>query len=82
MTIQPTLSTDEVYLTETDLARHLHVSERTLQRQRLDGTGVKYVKFGRRVLYRRSDVETHLQDRTFTSTSQVDVASLNGGHHD
>lgn len=65
---------DEVYLTESDLAERLHISPRTIQRQRLEGTGPKFVKAGRRVLYRLSDIEAWLKSRTFGSTSESGLA--------
>ncbi len=42
----------------------------TLELWRLRGTGPKYIKFGRAVRYRLTDLETYIQARTRTSTSQ------------
>jgi excisionase family DNA binding protein len=58
-------------LTTAQLADLLHVSLRTLERGRQDGTGVPFIKLGRRVLYRRSDVEDVLEALSFTSTAEV-----------
>jgi predicted DNA-binding transcriptional regulator AlpA len=64
-----------VYLIQEEAAKLLRLSPRTLERQRLDGTGPKFVKLGRRVLYRASDMEAWLQNRTFQSTSEVDAVN-------
>ena len=64
-----------VYLIQEEAAKLLRLSPRTLERQRLDGTGPKFVKLGRRVLYRASDLEAWLQNRTFQSTSEVDAVN-------
>ena len=54
--------------TPDETAEVLHTSPRTLERRRLDGTGPKFVKLGRRVLYRPEDVETHVSEHTFSNT--------------
>lgn len=61
----------ERYLTQIQAAELLCLSGRTLERYRLEGNGPKFVKAGRRVLYRRSDLEAWLQANTFTSTSEA-----------
>ena len=58
-------------LTSTELARLLSVSVRKLERDRQEGTGVPYIKFGRRVLYRGADVEGYLEAQRFTSTAEA-----------
>jgi phage terminase Nu1 subunit (DNA packaging protein) len=58
------------------LAGLLNISIRTLERWRLEGIGPTYVKAGRRVLYRRGDVERWLAEGTRHSTSD------DGGHRD
>ena len=47
------------------------VSARTLQRWRLEGIGPVFVKLGRLVRYRQSDLELFLEERTRTSTSMT-----------
>lgn len=59
------------YLTQKEVAAELRVSERTLERMRLTGTGVAYVKFGRRVLYRRSDIDVFAEKNLRHSTSEA-----------
>jgi len=44
-------------------------SSRTLQRWRLEGTGPVFVKFGRLVRYRQSDLEHFLDESARKSTS-------------
>ena len=53
------------------VAERLDISERTLERWRVEGTGPTYLKAGRRVLYRQSDVDTWLNASKRVSTSQV-----------
>jgi hypothetical protein len=45
------------------------ISTRTLQRWRLEGVGPTYVKLGRLVRYRQTDLNSFLEERTRTSTS-------------
>lgn len=46
-----------VFLTETDLAMRWQISVKTLQNARVAGSSVAYVKIGRLVRYRLSDIE-------------------------
>jgi excisionase family DNA binding protein len=62
-------------LTQVEAARLTSVSERTLERLRVSGGGPRFVRIGRRVLYRLQDLETFIADRVVSNTSQ------NGGHH-
>ena len=64
-----------LFLTQTEAADLLRLSPRTLERYRVAGTGPKFVKAGRRVLYRRSDLEDWALANTFSSTSEADIAS-------
>ena len=58
-------------MTQPQLANLLLVSERKLERDRHDGTGVAFIKVGRRVLYRREDVTAYLKANRYASTSEV-----------
>ena len=51
----------------------MRLSPRTLERKRLDGTGPRFVKAGRRVLYRSADIEAWAEAHTFGSTSEFDA---------
>ena len=45
------------------------ISARTLQRWRLEGIGPVYVKLGRLVRYRQSDLDRFIEERARVSTS-------------
>ncbi len=49
----------------------LHCSERKVERDRLDGTGIPFVRIGRLVRYRLVDVLEYLERRRQTSTSDT-----------
>jgi excisionase family DNA binding protein len=57
-------------LTQRETAAALRLSERTLERLRLTGGGPVYVKCGRSVRYRESDLEEWIAERVVSSTSQ------------
>ncbi len=64
----------ETYLTQTEAAELLRISPRTLERYRVAGSGPRFVKAGRRVIYRSSDIEAWTEANTFASTTQADQA--------
>jgi excisionase family DNA binding protein len=57
-------------LTQKESADLLRLSERTLERLRLQGTGPHYVKAGRLVRYRECDLEAWIAARVVGSTSE------------
>lgn len=59
-----------------DAARLVGLSESTLAKLRLNGHGPLYCKLGRRVVYRRTDLEQWLQSRTVRDTSDADARFL------
>jgi predicted DNA-binding transcriptional regulator AlpA len=60
------------FLTQKQLAQLLNVSERTLERWRVEGRGPPFVAFGpRRRGYRLSDIEAWTSAQTFGSTAAV-----------
>jgi predicted DNA-binding transcriptional regulator AlpA len=62
----------EHLLSDRELSRVTGRSVSTLQKDRLKGEGVPFVRIGRLVRYRPSDVETWLATRrTFRSTSDT-----------
>ena len=71
----PTLSIDarplEHWLLQRTLAEQLGLSERTLERMRAEGSGPRFSKAGRRVLYRLEDVEEWLETNSFASTVEA-----------
>ena len=59
--------------TQPETAEATRLSERTLERHRLTGTGPQFVRLGRRVFYRREDVEEWIAANVCSSTSQADA---------
>jgi hypothetical protein len=58
-------------LTEIEAAQQRKQSVRTLQAERLRGGGCPYVKIGRSVRYRRSDVLRFIESHIRSSTSEA-----------
>jgi predicted DNA-binding transcriptional regulator AlpA len=61
-----------VLLNQREAAAMLRLSERTLERMRLLGTGPRYVKASRLIRYRDEDLESWIAARTRTSTSELE----------
>ena len=61
----------DTFLTQDEAAKRLRLSPRTLERMRLNGDGPRFIKAGRRVLYRNSSLEAWVDDRTFVRTSEI-----------
>jgi predicted site-specific integrase-resolvase len=59
------------FLSQKHLSQALSISERTLERWRLEGSGPIFIKAGRRVLYRWEDVERWLAQGAHQSTSEA-----------
>jgi hypothetical protein len=57
------------YLTNDEAAAFLKLSPRTLEKQRVKGTGPRFRKFGRRVVYSLQDLESWSNERVFDSTA-------------
>ena len=60
-----------VLLDQNRLAKLLSCSARTLERQRLEGTGIPFCRVGRLVRYRLVDVRQYLEAQRRTSTSDT-----------
>ena len=56
-------------LTQKEVAHWLGVSERTLERYRVIGTGPQFVRLDRLVRYRLSDIEEWIESSIRRSTS-------------
>ena len=69
---QPLLTTpmQPLLLTTRAAAELLCLDQRTLERFRVAGTGPKFVKMGKCIRYRPSDLEAWLATRTVASTSE------------
>ena len=63
-------------LTQSETAKLLRLSERTLERLRLQGGGPLYVKAGRAVRYRETDLEAWIDARVVASTSEETGSDL------
>lgn len=79
MSNSPTLPGGQgVFLNTKQLADMLGLSTRTLERQRVDGSGAKYCKLGAgiraRVIYRLSDVQAWLDGQCVKSTAEHSVS--------
>ena len=76
-TRNPQVDTSERYrigdefLDTADLARLTKTKPQTWRRRRWTGDSPRFVKLGNRVLYRRSDVDRWLAERTFRSTTEA-----------
>ena len=57
-------------LSARQAAALLHLSERTLERFRVSGTGPKFVRLGRSIRYRLIDIEAFIASRIVGSTSE------------
>jgi len=64
-------SVEQIFIDENALATRWHKSPKTLQNWRVYGHGPPFVKLGRSVRYRLSDVEVHERERTVRSTSEL-----------
>ncbi len=62
-------------LTTAQAAKYLALGQRTLENWRCRGVGPAFVRLGRVVRYRVSDLNAWLSVRTFASTSQADHAA-------
>ena len=69
----------DALLSEAQTCALTGLAERTLQRKRLDGTGPRFVRLGRRILYRRNDVLAWIAANTHDSTSAATVAAQRAG---
>lgn len=62
-------------LTEKEVALMLGCTPAKLQKQRQQGRGLRFSRLGRHIRYRLSDIEEHLEQNTYSSTSEY------GGRH-
>jgi excisionase family DNA binding protein len=69
-------TSNPITLTAEEAAKLLGLAASTLAKLRLSGNGPLYCKLGRRVVYRRADLEQWLQSRTTRDTSDADARFL------
>jgi len=63
-------SANDVSLTPADAARYLALSSSCLAKKRCYGGGPRFCKLGRRVTYRRSDLDAWREQNACSSTSE------------
>jgi hypothetical protein len=57
-------------LTQREAALALRLSERTLERWRVQGIGPRFARFNHRIRYRQQDLEAYITARVVGSTSE------------
>ena len=57
-------------MTPKEVMAFYKISEGTLRKYRVYGKGFKYVKIGGRIFYNPDDIEKHIQENTFSSTTE------------
>jgi len=62
-------------LSQREAATLLHLSERTLERFRVSGTGPKFVRLGGSIRYRLTDIEAFIASRIVGSNHSQPLAS-------
>jgi predicted DNA-binding transcriptional regulator AlpA len=67
------MTTNPITLTACEAAKVLGLAPSTLAKLRLFGNGPTYCKLGRRVVYRREDLEAWLASRIARDTSDADA---------
>lgn len=65
----------ETLLTPDQTAERLCVAEMTLRKWRWEGKGPRFVKMGRKVLYRQVDLNDYVEGQVRVSTSDMGEAS-------
>jgi hypothetical protein len=61
----------ELFLTETELARRQKRSVKTIQADRVNGSGIPFLKMGRNVRYRMADILSYEAACLRRSTSDM-----------
>ena len=67
----------EELFTTKQVARVLGFAPKTLSNQRILGTGLPFIKIGNAVRYKKSDIETYIEENTYDHTGMVKVNSIN-----
>lgn len=65
------MTTNTPLISPEKAAEHLNLAPSTLAKMRLAGTSPKYAKMGRRVAYRREDLDAWITERIRSSTSEI-----------
>ncbi len=64
------------HLNSKQFAEMVMQSERTVERWRQDGTGPKFIKAGRRVLYSRKAIDEWLEFHEYESAAEARIAGV------
>ncbi|UTM01063.1 helix-turn-helix domain-containing protein [Alcaligenes sp. NLF5-7] len=67
------------YLTNEEAAALLRLSPRTLEKQRVQGGGPRFRKFGRRVMYAMTDLEAWADAQVYDMTSDPEYLARHAG---
>lgn len=67
------------YLTNDEAAAFLRLSPRTLEKQRVQGGGPRFRKFGRRVMYAMTDLEAWADAQVYDMTSDPEYLARHAG---
>ncbi len=67
------------YLTNDEAADYLRLSPRTLEKQRVQGGGPQFRKFGRRVRYAISDLDAWADEHSYSMTSDPEYLDRRAG---
>ena len=59
-----TTVTEKKFLRDCEIAKELGVSAQKLRQDRLKGTGLPFIRLGRRILYDRAQVYEYLRSQT------------------
>ena len=67
---QPVSAQTEEFLSPKQAAGYLRVSKSYLDKLRVYGGGPRFLRFGRKILYRKSELNVWAGQRCFNSTSE------------
>lgn len=70
-TTEPQQATQMLFFTSKEAAHYLRLSPQTLAAFRVKGSGPDFCKFGRKVVYRLSDLETWAEANRRQSTTKI-----------
>lgn len=71
----PSIAPPTTLLTTVEAAAYLKQKPSTMEQHRWQGTGPRFVKLGRSVRYRQSDLDAFLEARIFGSTTEAQAAT-------
>lgn len=76
-TVSPpaTNQTTPTLLTTPEAAAYLRIKPTTLEQNRWNGTGCRFVKIGRNVRYRLTDLDDFISTRVYNSTTEAQAAA-------